>query len=906
MMQKSFYARFGLAILVGVVFVLPLSMVGSQMALRSNRNDVKEWLPSSFQETADFEWFRRYFFNDTFILSSWDGCTLQDERLQTFSSKLTPPILGMDINVFGGRAKVNKIIEGSASQVAGIKANDIVTKISHQPVHTYNDLASGLRFYKKGSELALTIQHEAEDEREVVLKIDEDIATGPVLFEKVLSGRNVIEQLTNAPLNLPEDVAVARMTGSILGPDKRQRTAAGELANPDEPDVRQTCALVILTKTGKDAPRAAVAAAQDAARASAVPATSLHMGGPPVDNVAIDKEGERMLFKLMVLCGLVGWILTYWCMKNLQLTIMIFNGAVYASSLSLAIVKFSGGVVNSVLLTMPAVVYTSALSCGIHVVNYYRHTRIEQGLTGAAGRGLKIAWLPCLLSAGTTSLGLISLATSDLVPIKFFGIYSAAGVMVTIALLYLYLPSALELRPPKMAKGADGRESDALDPTHRRRMRFLGTLVTARPAYVWIIFFAVLGVCGYGLRFSTTNISLMSLFAKDCEIIKSYAWLEKNLGPLVPMEVVVRMEPNLDQYETDGKLTLFQRLELIGRIQKNIESIPDVGSTMSALTFSPDVVGKTSGTGTSIAARSKRNIINKQLLSHRSDLLKGDYVAEEQESGQELWRISLRVAALNEIDYGAFIQSIKDKVDPVIEAEKKAGHVGVRNVVYTGLTPVVYKAQRALLDGLIESFFWAFVMIAGVMTVVFRDLRAGLYTMLPNVWPVAIVFGVMGWLRIPLDIGTMMTAGVAMGVCVDDTVHFANWFRRATRMGMQRREAVIWAYEQSAGAIYQSTLIVALGLATFSMSSFMPTQRFGLLMGTLLFFGLIADLVLTPAMLSGPIGKFFIRGCEPKKDALANGPTTEMPGAHSGDHKIPAPHRAPSDSPVREDLLGGA
>lgn len=139
--------------------------------------------------------------------------------------------------------------------------------------------------------------------------------------------------------------------------------------------------------------------------------------------------------------------------------------------------------------------------------------------------------------------------------------------------------------------------------------------------------------------------------------------------------------------------------------------------------------------------------------------------------------------------------------------------------------------------------------------------------MLPNVWPIAVVFGLMGWARIALDIGTMMTASVAMGVCVDDTVHFANWFRRATRLGLDRPQAVVLAYENSAGAIYQSTVIVALGLAIFSLSEFMPTLCFGYLMSILLFFGLVADLVLSPAMLSGPIGKYFTRNCQPPEEA---------------------------------------
>ena len=133
-MKKPFLAGFALPILAGVLFVFPLIMLGSQLALHSNRNDVKEWLPSSFKETAEFEWFRRYFFNDTFILASWEGCTLTDERLLTLTNKLTPPVLGMEVNLYGGKAKVTKVIAGGTAAAADIRVGDLVTMIGRQKV----------------------------------------------------------------------------------------------------------------------------------------------------------------------------------------------------------------------------------------------------------------------------------------------------------------------------------------------------------------------------------------------------------------------------------------------------------------------------------------------------------------------------------------------------------------------------------------------------------------------------------------------------------------------------------------------------------------------------------------------------------------------------------------------------
>jgi hypothetical protein len=386
-------------------------------------------------------------------------------------------------------------------------------------------------------------------------------------------------------------------------------------------------------------------------------------------------------------------------------------------------------------------------------------------------------------------------------------------------------------------------------------MRWLAERIIARPIWIWAVFMTLMVVCGSGLYRMKTTVNLMSLFMPNAPIIDDYRWLEAKIGDMVPLEVVLRLDKN------ETKLTLVERLELVERIQDAIAKVPHVGSSLSAVTFVPDLNPKKTGglVGALMSPSARRLALDKRLEAHRGELLVGDYLADDPEQNWELWRISIRVAALADIDYGQFIHDLKERVDPVVVKEQKNGVEGIVGVVYTGVVPVVYQAERELLDGLIDSFFVAFAMIAAMMAAVFRDIRAGLYTMLPNVWPVAVVFGLMSWFGVALDIGTMMTASVAMGVCVDDTVHFANWFRRATREGLDRRTATVVAFENSAGAIYQSTVIVAMGLGIFAFSHFMPTRRFGYLMGILLCCGLIADLVLTPAMLAGPIGKYFTR-----------------------------------------------
>ena len=113
--------------------------------------------------------------------------------------------------------------------------------------------------------------------------------------------------------------------------------------------------------------------------------------------------------------------------------------------------------------------------------------------------------------------------------------------------------------------------------------------------------------------------------------------------------------------------------------------------------------------------------------------------------------------------------------DP-LQTSREEEQVGGIWPVYTGVVPLVYKAQRTLLVGLVNSILLAFVLICVLMMAILRSPTAGLLSMIPNVFPIVVIFGFMGWIGSLIDIGTMMTASVAMGVAVDDTVHFLTWF----------------------------------------------------------------------------------------------------------------------------------
>jgi predicted RND superfamily exporter protein len=816
---NRFFARNSFKVILVVLFLLPVLSRGARKALLSNDNNVHDWLPSDYPETTDFSWFQEHFENETFVLISWEGCTLEDPRLELFAKKVVPDV---------------QQAPETPARLADL-----------EPPKPKGDFFWSGWFTRDNPK--------AE-------------AWRGALFKQVQTGPRLLKKLMDAPLNLSEADAHKRLSKLFVGPD-------GE----------QSCAVVTLTPEGKRDLRVTLNKLYSVAQNElGLSRDRVKMGGPPVDNVAISVEGEKTLIRLFIPAGVVGLSLAFWCLRSVRLTMMVFSAALYAGAISLAVVYYSGGSMNAILLTMPAVVYVAGISGAIHFANYYRDSVAESGVEGAPARALKHSWLPCTLSALTTAAGLISLYTSELVPIKMFGVYSAAGVVATLGLLFLFLPSWMQLWPMRPHSLLDGEQPKAEDIDLPARWRALLQGVVNRYALVLVGLLAIMVVCGIGLTKINTSIKLTKLFSSDADIIHDYTWLESKLGPLVPMEVVVRIDDNCP-------MTFLERMQLIRRVQDAMQDIPDIGSTMSATTFAPSLDVKRRGV---IGKSTVATALNRKLEDHRQEYIEGDFL--DHEADGELWRISARVGALNDVDYGEFKDDIRARVEPVLQAERQrliaaadkkakaaaeseaeaedskqtpevktaattpAGDVGIR-AVYTGLVPVVYKAQREMLKGLAWNFVTDLLTIASVMTLVFWDLSAGLILLIPSVFPMVVVFGIMGWLGIVIDVGTIMTPTVALGVSVDDVVHFLIWYRRGLSDGKTRRQAIMLAYEGCARAMYQSWSVLGLGLAVFALSSFVPTQRFGALMFTLLTAALIGNLILLPCVLASPAAYFFGR-----------------------------------------------
>jgi predicted RND superfamily exporter protein len=671
----------------------------------------------------------------------------------------------------------------------------------------------------------------------------------PRYFEKAITAEELIGQLTSPPLEVPYPEALRRLEGVLLGPDRGQ-------------DPRTTCLVLLISEEGAADRVAAVEQIRRTAhRACGLTEEQLRLAGPTVDAATIDVESQRLLLELAYVSGAIAFGVTWWRLRSFRLAVTVMVGAVYCAAVALAILYFTGGKMNLVMTMLPPLIYVLGISAAVHLVNYYRDALAEGPADEAPGRAVADGWRPCVLAAGTTAIGLASLSVSKIVPVRDFGIYSGVGMVASVGVLFALLPAVWRLWPLPAPKGpAEAGRPGRLEKT-RRRTAVATRIIRGRHALLTTGSLAAMAVLGVGLASIRSTVKLQHRFAPDSKIISDYRWLERNLGPSVPLEIVVHFPEGTD-------LDFLARMELVGRIEREVAGLADVGATMSPASFAP--VMPEGGSARDVV---RRRVMASRLARHRDVYVEAGYLADG--DGDELWRVSVQAYALGDVDYGRFTSTLRGHVDPILA---QSGGPGVK-ATYTGVIPLIYKAQRQLFGDLKNSFFLAFGVIAVVMVVALKSPGAGLLAMLPNLFPAVVVFGFMGWTGLLIEIGSVMTASAALGIAVDDTFHYLTWFRRGVARGMSARGAIRFACQRCAAAMIHTTVICSAGLAVFALSSFMPIVHFAWLMVALLVAALVGDLVFLPAMLSGPLGRVFAPRPNDHPEPAAE-PEQELVGTH--------------------------
>ena len=171
------------------------------------------------------------------------------------------------------------------------------------------------------------------------------------------------------------------------------------------------------------------------------------------------------------------------------------------------------------------------------------------------------------------------------------------------------------------------------------------------------------------------------------------------------------------------------------------------------------------------------------------------------------------------------------------------------DVTFTGIGAILMQTFNAVIVSMASSYIIAGFVIAILMILLIGNLRIGIISMIPNLTPVIIILGIMGWLNLPLDIFTMLIGSIAIGLAVDDTIHFMHNFRRYYEKSGDAKYAVRETLQTAGRAMLFTSLVLSGGFFIYMLSPMKNLFNFGLLTGSTILIAFLADIVLAPALM---------------------------------------------------------
>ena len=631
------------------------------------------------------------------------------------------------------------------------------------------------------------------------------------LIQSVVNGSDVLTKL-RAEIELPTKHIVNRFKGIFFGID----------------DTKQTLALIQLTKAGSSDRRGAMGQVEVAiAETDDLELKEIIFGGYPYVGLSIDNSLRESIIYFFLPSIFLAAITSFCCLKNIFLSSIVFLAAIGAAACSIAVVPILGFKFGGMMSIIPALVYILTTSGSIHLIHY------SLDAIGDPRKLLAIAWKPCSISALTTAIGMLSLLRSSFPAIRSFGLFCAMGAGFSLLFQLIVVPWLLHRlgRTGQKKLAAHGDQDHLWDrisllvQRHRSFFAFAGVLLMLCAAV--------------GLSRLSARVQVEKLFDEKSDFITKLASLEKHIGPVDQSELVI-------EFEDVGEVDFHVRARLVYQIQRYVSSLQEVDSAHSLLNYLPR-----EPTGNGFRSKMRRSMVQSKIDDQRNELAKSRFLSVSAMS--EAWRISFRFPFTQETDVQELKEIVLDAasnaVGKLMEKDEFAGITSTIRLSYTGKNYLFHSAQARLLQDFYYNFLLAFIIITPVLMIVLRSFGLGLLAMLPNLFPIVALFGLLGWINWPIDLSIAMTASVALGIAVDDTTHFLLRFRAFGGTADNIITPVRKSIAQCGPAMMHTTAIAIAGLVVYGASEMTVVSNFSFSISCMLILAIIADILILPALL---------------------------------------------------------
>jgi uncharacterized protein len=543
----------------------------------------------------------------------------------------------------------------------------------------------------------------------------------------------------------------------------------------------------------------------------------------------------------LALVLVVLWF-SFWTVRGVVLPVL---SVVCALVWAIGIMVLAGKAITLGTFVLPPLLIVVGSSYAIHVMaRYYEQVDAKAPPSELVVRAFQRVCVPLLISALTVAIGFGSLMVNRITAIWDLGLFAVIGVVCLTVTSLTLIPAALQLLTIERRTARSGRISPRLS---HLLTRFGERAYHSRRAILWVS--GILGLVALsGTRLIRVDSDFLYFFSPKSEVRLDNEAINQHIVGSNPFYLII-------DAARPGMLKRWEVLKEIKELQQFVGTLPGITSSISLVDYLELLeagLGKTGEKdfgvdehGNLVAAEKPKSFWEDPArLAPLLETVSTSPATFKAVVTQDFHRanILVRTNLSGSRSIEETLARIRQYAAEHFPAELQVHPTG-NLVLLTGTTSDIVTGQ-------IESLSLALGVIFVIMAVMFLSVKVGILAILPNVLPIVIFFGAMGWCGILLNLGTSLIAAIALGIAVDSTIHYMTRLNLELKGETDQLAAMVRALRTVGIPIVYATVALFFGFLTFAFSSFVPIQNFGILAGVTLLASLGTNLVLLPALLA--------------------------------------------------------
>ena len=506
-----------------------------------------------------------------------------------------------------------------------------------------------------------------------------------------------------------------------------------------------------------------------------------------------------------------------------------------------------GEPINIINNTIPTILMVVGIAEAIHLIERIQgERRAGRPPREAAAEGTARMVAPCLLTMVTTAVGFGSLASAHIPILRNYGVFTAAAVLLAAVFNLALIPALLSFGSPREARTRDTQRSE-------RVLGWIAERTIRHPRLLFGIFLTFMaGSLAYAMVGIDINSRVMEEATEENPVRQALDRAEDRMSGVLSHEIYIRGE--------DGAVRDPHLIRALDALDRALMEDPAFHGYLDRVETLADLVremghGFHSGMDAQGLPESDAALADLLLLLESGA---EDELERYASFTYDATRISLVVRDGGSKAWAALQPRCEALLDALIREDPALGPR--LDPVITGTMTYVDETLDFIIQDMITSVALAFLIIMVLMALLFRSLRTGLISMLPNVFPLIGTAGLMALLGIPLRLSTLILFAICLGIAVDDTIHFLARFRQEVRDGRSAEDAIRTTMTTSGKAMTLTTILLVAGFLVNISSDFLARQQFGFLAGVTLILALLGDFfLLAPCILLTRLDRVFRR-----------------------------------------------